>query len=283
MNKYILLGKCDDTVGIVSLISEWIHSIGGNILDLEQFVNQEQKRFFIRLEWSLKEKVPVSELCQQFKSTIGDKLEIQFNINDKSKKSKMAIFVSQLDHCLWDLLARYHQPNTEVEIPVIISNHRTCEKIASMFGIKFIFIDSKTQTKEKMEKQQMEILKENQIDFVVLARYMQILSDSFVKKWENKIINIHHSFLPAFPGAKPYHQAHKRGVKVIGASAHYVTSELDAGPIIEQEVTRVTHRDDVTSLLSKGRELEKVVLSRAVQLHLSYYIIVEKNRTYILK
>ena len=281
-SRYVLLGKCDDAVGLVSTISEWIRHIEGNILDLEQFVNQESQRFFIRLEWSQEQQRKLEDIRNKFDKEIAQKLQMNFSIHSLESKQRMAIFVSKFDHCLWDLLARYHQPNKKVEIPLIISNHNECEHIAKKFGIDFIQVDFSENNKQDIEAKQQKILEQYKIDFIALARYMQILSNDFVDKWENKIINIHHSFLPAFPGAKPYHQAHKRGVKVIGASAHYVTSELDAGPIIEQEVTRVTHRDDVSRLLNKGQELEKVVLSRAVNLHINRYVIVEKNRTYIL-
>ena len=282
MNKYVLLGKCDDKIGIVAMISEWVHHINGNILDLEQFVHQEDKRFFIRLEWSLENFLDKSKLYENFQKNVAQKLKMQFSIRDKQKNLNMAIFVSRLDHCLWDLLARYHKDSSPAKVSLIVSNHKICEPIAKMFGIKFIFVDFQQQSKEEIEAYQLRVLENYSIDFVVLARYMQVLSDNFIQKWENKIINIHHSFLPAFPGAKPYHQAHRRGVKVVGASAHYVTPELDAGPIIEQEVVRVTHHDDVNRLLNKGQELEKIVLSRAVTLYINHSIIVEKNRTYIL-
>jgi formyltetrahydrofolate deformylase len=194
---------------------------------------------------------------------------------------RMALFVSKMPHCLFDILGRYTAGEWDVEIPVIISNHETLRPVAERFGIDFQYIQVTNQNKSESESTQISLLEKYKIDFVVLARYMQVLSGSFVEKYPNKIINIHHSFLPAFAGAKPYHAAHERGVKIIGATSHYVTSDLDAGPIIEQDVTRCSHIDTVEKLVRKGRDLEKIVLSQAVYNHLQRKILVYKNRTVV--
>jgi formyltetrahydrofolate deformylase len=194
---------------------------------------------------------------------------------------RMALFVSKMPHCLFDILARYTAGEWDVEIPLIISNHELLKPVAERFGIGFHYFPVTKENKEELEKKELELLKKHKIDFVVLARYMQILSEDFVKQFPNKIINIHHSFLPAFAGAKPYHAAHERGVKIIGATSHYVTSDLDAGPIIEQDVTRCSHVDTIQNLIRKGRDLEKIVLSQAVYKHLQRKILVYKNRTVV--
>ena len=193
----------------------------------------------------------------------------------------MAIFVSKASHCLYDLLARCQSGEYNVEVPVIISNHSTLEPVAKQFGIDFIHVPITAETKAEQENKEIEILKKYTIDFVVLARYMQVLSQDFIKEFPEKVINIHHSFLPAFAGAKPYHAAHKRGVKIIGATSHYVTSDLDAGPIIEQDINRISHHDSVKTLIQKGKDVEKIVLARAVKAHIDRKTLVYKNRTII--
>lgn len=194
---------------------------------------------------------------------------------------KMAIFVSKYEHCLYDLLGRYKSGELEVEIPLIISNHASLQPIAGSFGIPFYHIPVKKGKKEEAEKRQLELLQKENIDFIVLARYMQIVSEKMIKTFPNQIINIHHSFLPAFAGAKPYHSAYKRGVKIIGATSHYVTEELDAGPIIEQDISRISHNHSVQDLILKGRDLEKIVLARAIKLHVARKTLVYNNKTII--
>jgi len=196
-------------------------------------------------------------------------------------KPRMAIFVSKLSHCLYDILSRVHSGEWDVDIPLIISNHRDLEPVASQFGIPFHLIEKEETNKLEMEQKEFDLLAKNKITFVVLARYMQIISESFIQRYPNAIINIHHSFLPAFPGAKPYHSAYERGVKIIGATSHYVTSELDAGPIIDQDIVRVSHRDSIDRLIMKGKDVEKLVLSRAILLHLHRRILVYNNRTVV--
>jgi formyltetrahydrofolate deformylase len=193
----------------------------------------------------------------------------------------MAIFVSKLSHCLYDILSRVYAGELEVDIPLIISNHRDLEPVSKQFGIPFHLIEKNPENRGEKELLELELLKQHGVTFVVLARYMQVLSEQFIRQYPNQIINIHHSFLPAFPGAKPYHSAYERGVKIIGATSHYVTSELDAGPIIDQDIVRITHRDSIERLIMKGKDVEKLVLSRAILMHLQRRILVYNNRTVV--
>ena len=209
------------------------------------------------------------------------KYEMKFRLYFSDVKPKMAIFVSKLSHCLFDMLARYTAGEWNVEIPLIISNHPDLQHVAERFGIPFYLFPITKENKMEQEKAEMELLEKHNINFIVLARYMQVISEQMIEAYPNRIINIHHSFLPAFVGAKPYHAAFERGVKIIGATSHYVTSELDAGPIIEQDVVRITHKDTVQDLVSKGKDLEKIVLSRAVQKHIERKVLAYKNKTVI--
>ncbi len=278
----ILLIHCPDKKGLVSAITEFIFKNEGNILYLDQHVDAEQKVFFMRIEWDLANfSIPENKIGEYFHTLIGEKFEIQSQLYFSDQTPRMAIFVSKMSHCLHDILSRSQSGEWNVEVPLIISNHPDLEPIAKNFDIDFHHVPVTKDTKKKAEKTQLDLLKQYNIDFVALARYMQILSDDFVSHYPNKIINIHHSFLPAFPGAKPYHSAYERGVKIIGATSHYVTAELDAGPIIEQSVVRVTHKDNIDDLVRKGRDLEKVVLSQAIWHHLKRHILVYGNRTLI--
>jgi len=278
----ILLIHCPDRKGLVSTITEFIFKNDGNILDLDQHVDAEQKIFFMRVEWDLANfSIPAEKIGEYFNTLIGEKFEMRSQLYFSDQTPRMAIFVSKMSHCLHDILSRSQSGEWNVEVPLIISNHPDLEPIAKNFGIDFHHVPVTKDTKADAEKAQLDLLKQYEIDFVVLARYMQILSDDFVSHYPNKIINIHHSFLPAFPGAKPYHSAYERGVKIIGATSHYVTAELDAGPIIEQSVVRVTHKDSIEDLVRKGRDLEKVVLSQAIWHHLKRQILVYGNRTLI--
>jgi formyltetrahydrofolate deformylase len=208
---------------------------------------------------------------------------MQWKLHFSGYKARMAIFVSKLSHCLYDILSRYQSGELNVEIPLVISNHKDLEDVVGKFGIQFVHIPITAVNKGEQEKKELELLKEHKIDFLVLARYMQVLSQSFVDNYPERVINIHHSFLPAFVGAKPYHAAYERGVKIIGATSHYVTSELDAGPIIEQDVARITHHDSVEKLIQKGRDIEKIVLSRAVMAHIDRKTLVYKNKTILFQ
>ena len=278
----ILLIHCPDRKGLVSAITEFIFKNDGNILYLDQHVDSQQKVFFMRVEWDLANfSIPADKIGEYFGTLIGEKFKMQWRLYFSDHTPRMAIFVSKMSHCLHDILSRSQSGEWNVEVPLIISNHPDLEPIAKNFGIAYHRIQVTKENKKEAEEKQLELLRKYEIDFIVLARYMQILSDEFVSHYPNKIINIHHSFLPAFPGAKPYHSAYERGVKIIGATSHYVTAELDAGPIIEQNVVRVTHKDNIDDLVRKGRDLEKVVLSQAIWHHLRRHILVYGNRTLI--
>ena len=281
-NNAILLMHCPDKKGIVAKVTEFIDNNNGNIVDLDEHVDREDNEFFMRIEWELKSfLIPPDKIGDYFNTQIAAKYKMKWNLYFTGKKPRMAIFVSKFTHCLLDILSRYESGEWDVEIPLIISNHHDIESIANRYQIPFHYFPITKENKKEQEKKEMELLHEKGITFIVLARYMQIISGDFIKEYPNKIINIHHSFLPAFAGAKPYHAAYKRGVKVIGATSHYVTEELDAGPIIEQDVTRISHKDSVSELIRKGRDLEKIVLSRAIYSHILRRTLVYNNRTIV--
>ena len=278
----ILLMHCPDRRGLVVHVTEFIDNNNGNIISLDEHVDNEAKIFFMRMEWELEGfLIPKEKIADYFDTQIAAKFNMQWNIFFSSKRPRMAVFVSKMSHCLYDILSRVHSGEWEVDIPLIISNHPDLENVARQFGIPFHVFPITKENKKEQEKAELALLKKHNISFLVLARYMQIISDEFIAQYPNKIINIHHSFLPAFPGAKPYHSAYERGVKNIGATSHYVTSELDAGPIIEQDVTHISHRDPIDKLVMKGRDVEKLVLSRAILLHLQRRILVYNNRTIV--
>ncbi|NCB07970.1 MAG: formyltetrahydrofolate deformylase, partial [Bacteroidia bacterium] len=252
------------------------------IIYLDQHVNRQEEIFYMRVEWELDGfAIPVDKIGEYFETLIAHPLNMFWRIYFTDEIPRMALFVSKMPHCLFDILARYTAGEWDVEIPLIISNHETLKPVAERFGIDFQYFPIDSENKKEQEQKEIELLRKNKIDFVVLARYMQILSSGFINQFPNQIINIHHSFLPAFAGAKPYHAAHERGVKIIGATSHYVTSDLDAGPIIEQDVTRCSHVDTIQKLIRKGRDLEKIVLSQAVYKHLQHKILVYHNRTVV--
>ena len=281
-NTAIFLIHCLDKQGILAAVTEFLNENRGNIIYLDQHVDHEEGLFYMRVEWELdKFAIPRDKISDYFETLIARKFEIKFSLHFSDKKPRMALFVSSLSHCLFDILSRYIAGDWETEIPVIISNHESLRPVAQRFGIDFHFIDKNKENKAEQEQAELQLLKKYDIDFVVLARYMQVLSDQFISYYPNRIINIHHSFLPAFAGAKPYHAAHARGVKIIGATSHYVTADLDAGPIIVQDVVRISHIDTVDSLVRKGRDLEKIVLSEAVYKHLQRKILVYNNRTVV--
>ena len=278
----ILLISCPDRVGIVASVTEFIYRHNGNIIDLEQHVGVKEGHFFMRVEWSLNGfLLPLEELGKHFKAQIGDRFHMDWQIYYSDEIPRMAIFVSKYSHCLYDILARYQAGEWRVQIPLIVSNHPDLESAARNLGIDFHVFAMTRQTKKAQERAQIALLRDYDINFIVLARYMQILTEDFITHYPDKIINIHHSFLPAFPGAKPYHSAYDRGVKIIGATSHYVTAELDAGPIIAQDVIHVSHTDTVEDLVRKGQDVEKLVLARAIWHHLKRKIIVCKNRTIV--
>ena len=277
-----LLLHCPDKPGILAEVTDFITVNKGNIIYLDQYVDHVENILFMRIEWELKDfLVPQEKIEDYFRTLYGQKYEMDFRLYFSDVKPRMAIFVSKMSHCLFDMLARYTAGEWNVEIPLIISNHPDLQHVAERFGIPFYLFPITKETKEEQERKEMELLAKHKITFIVLARYMQVISEQMINAYPNKIINIHHSFLPAFVGAKPYHAAFQRGVKIIGATSHYVTTELDAGPIIEQDVVRITHKDAIEDLVNKGKDLEKIVLSRAVQKHIERKVLAYKNKTVI--
>lgn len=278
----ILLIHCPDQPGLVAAISNFIADNGGNILDLDQHVDDERGIFFMRVEWNLAGfRIPLAHIADRFGDTIGAPFNMQWRLHFSDERPRMAILVSRLPHCLTDLLARWQSGEWQVDIPLIISNHETLRPVAEQFGIEFRVFPIDATNKADQEERELAVLNEYGIDLVVLARYMQVLSPRLINAFESRIINIHHSFLPAFPGSRPYHSAHARGVKIIGATSHYVTEELDAGPIIAQDVTPITHRDPVSELIRKGRDLERTVLARAIWFHIQRKVLSYDNRTVV--
>ena len=277
----ILLITCPDKKGIVAAISDFLFRNQGNIVHADQYTDPETQVFFMRIEWELNEfKIPRDKFVSVF-NPLAKKYKMQWDLHHSNFIPKMAIFVSKQGHCLLDILSRYRDNEFRAEIPLIISNHPDLESIAESFHIKYVHIPVTQENKPRQEKKELELLKKHNINLIVLARYMQILSKDFIQNYPNQIINIHHSFLPAFAGGKPYHQAYEKGVKIIGATSHYATADLDEGPIIEQDVIRVSHRDRVEDLIRKGRDLEKIVLARAIRLHLQNRILVYRNKTIV--
>lgn len=277
-----LLLHCPDQPGILAEVTDFITVNKGNIIYLDQYVDHVENIFFMRIEWELESfLVPQEKTEDYFETLYAQKYRMSFRLYFSDVKPRMAIFVSKMPHCLFDLLARYTAGEWNVEIPLIISNHPDLQHVAERFGIPFHLFPITKETKEEQEKKEMELLAKHKVNFIVLARYMQVISEKMIDAYPNRIINIHHSFLPAFVGAKPYHAAFERGVKIIGATSHYVTTELDAGPIIEQDVVRITHKDTVQDLVNKGKDLEKIVLSRAVQKHIERKVLAYKNKTVI--
>lgn len=283
-NTAVLLLYCTDRPGILAAVTEFINQHKGNILYLDQYVNREERVFFMRVKWDLADfQIPKDKIEEYFQTLLAARYEMTFRLYFSNVKPRMAIFVSKMSHCLYDLLSRYASGEWHVDIPLIISNHPDMEPVARRFDIPYHYFPKNKENKAEQEARELQLMKDNKITFCVLARYMQILSQDFIGHYPNRIINIHHSFLPAFMGAKPYHAAHERGVKIIGATSHYVTTDLDAGPIIEQDVTRISHVDTVEVLIHKGRDLEKIVLSRAVEKHIERKTLTYKNRTVVFQ
>ena len=278
----VLRMHCPDRPGIIAVLTEFINSNGGNILYLDQYVDRVNSILFMRIEWDLDGfLIPHDKIKEYFATLYAARYDITYRLSFTSHRQRMAIFVSKMSHCLYDLLARYTAGEWDVEIPLIVSNHPDVAVVGKQFDIPFEVIPVTRDNKAEMEQREFELLDRYGIDFIVLARYMQVLSEDFISRYPGRIINIHHSFLPAFIGARPYHQAFERGVKLIGATSHYVTTELDAGPIIEQDITRITHRDTVADLVKKGRDLEKIVLSRAVEKHIQRKLLTYNNKTIV--
>ncbi len=280
-NSAILLLSCPDRKGLVAAVSDFIFRHNGNILHTDEHTDAELNLFLLRIEFDPKDfDVDLKDFAQHF-APIASKFEMQWRLTQSTHRPRMAIFVSKYDHCLVDLLYRQQSGELKCDIPLIISNHADCERHANFYRIPYFVIPVTKDNKREAEQQQTSLLEQHKVDFLVLARYMQVLSNEFIEKYPNRIINIHHSFLPAFIGGRPYHQAFERGVKLIGATSHYVTEVLDDGPILEQDVVRISHRDTLEDLMQKGRDLEKVALSRAVRWHIENRVLLFGSKTVI--
>ena len=280
-NSATLLITCPDAKGIVAAIADFLYQHNANILHADQHQDAENSLFLMRVEWDLKDfSLDEASFAQAFE-VIAKTYKMTWELKLSADNPRMAIMVSQYDHCLADLLHRYKNNELQCDIPLIISNHLNAQKLAEFYGIPFFHIPVEKDKKKEAEAEQFALFDKYQVDFIVLARYMQILSEDFVKRYPQRVINIHHSFLPAFIGAKPYHRAFERGVKLIGATSHYVTEVLDEGPIIEQDIDRISHRDQVEDLIQKGRDLERIVLYKAVRWHIENRILIYGNKTVI--
>lgn len=281
-NTAILLIHCPDKVGIVRTVTDFLYENNGNVVYLDQHTDRSEGKFYMRIEWEIDDfQIEKPKIGEYFETLVAKKFEMKWSLHFSEKKKRVAIFVTTLSHCLYDILYRYQSGEWDIEIPLIISNHNKLGGIAEHFKIPYHHIPMSKATKKEQEAKQLALLKENEIDLVVLARYMQIVSGNFIQQYPNKIINIHHSFLPAFVGAKPYHSAYERGVKLIGATAHYVTEELDAGPIIEQGVVHVTHKEEIRDYIRKGKDIEKITLSKAIAKDLQHKILAYNNKTVV--
>tara|TARA_X000001036_G_scaffold16292_2_gene13709 strand:- start:7596 stop:8429 length:834 start_codon:yes stop_codon:yes gene_type:complete len=273
---------CADQKGIIAAVTNFIHQKQGNITYIDQYVDRPNGAFFMRVECDfIGDSFNLNKFKKNFNDEIGNSFSLHCDFYLKGQKPRMAVFVSKYDHCLYDILAKQQSGELAAEIPFILSNHSDLEIIAKRFEIPFYHIPVSKENKADAENMQLVLLQENKVDFIVLARYMQIVSSKLINQFNQKIINIHHSFLPAFPGAKPYHSAFNRGVKIIGATSHYVTEELDAGPIIEQDISRVSHLNSIADFIEKGRDLERIVLLRALKLHVNRKVMVYGNKTVV--
>lgn len=276
-----LLVSCSDRRGIVAALAQVLYGHGANILDSDQHTDPVAQMFFQRIRFDLSELLTDRGTLERALAEVAQRFNMTYRLSYAAQPKRVAIFVSKYEHCLYDLLLRHRAREFSCEIPVIISNHPDLAQAAREFGVEFVRIEKTADQKGLAERREQEVLDAHGIDLVVLARYMQIMSPDFVQRWQGRLINIHHSFLPAFIGGKPYHQAYERGVKLIGATAHYATAVLDEGPIIEQDVVRCSHRDSVDDLVRKGRDLEKVVLARAVRWHLDDRVLIYGNKTVV--
>jgi len=277
----VLLISCPDQKGLVAAVSNFVYRNGGNIVHADQHIDQPQSIFFQRVEWELGGfALAQGEIGASFRE-IADRFQMRWQLRFSSERARMAVFVSKYDHCLLELLNRHRAGEISAEIAAVVSNHPDLEPLVAPFGIPFHVFPITPENKGAQEERELALLSALRVDLVILARYMQILTPLFVQRYPNRIINIHHSFLPAFVGKQPYHQAYERGVKLIGATSHYVTEELDQGPIIEQDVCRVTHRDSLEELMRKGRELERQVLARSVRWHLLHRVLPYGRKTVV--
>lgn len=282
MRAAIILMSCPDQTGIITAITEFVYRHQGNIIDLDEHVDFENHTFFMRIEFDLQNfTLDNDELRTYFQRYLATPYQMNWSLHFSDAKPIIALFVSQHLHCLYDILARCESKEWDVKVPLIFGNHEIARPVAERFGAEFHLLHINKENKREQEQKQIDILKQHNVELIVLTRYMQTLSDEFVNEFPTRIINIHHSLLPAFVGAKPYHQAHARGVKIIGATSHYVTAELDAGPIIEQDIVRITHKDSIQDMIRKGRDIEKIILARAVRLHMQRKILVHQNKTVV--
>lgn len=287
MNDYnltaILLLTCPDQRGLVSKITDFIYQRNGNIIDLDEHVDPDERVFSIRVAWDMSDfSIPADKLKETF-AVLAEEFNAEYEINFFEQNSRVAVFVSKYDHCLHEILWRYSTGEYPFEVPLIISNHLDLKPLADQYKIPFYHFPITKENKLEQEEKEIQLLEENNIDTIVLARYMQILTRNFVETYPNKIINIHHSFLPAFVGGNPYKQAYDRGVKIIGATSHYVTEVLDDGPIIEQDVTYISHKNSLKDLIQKGRDLERLVLARALIHHIEHRILVRGRKTIVFE
>jgi formyltetrahydrofolate deformylase len=277
----ILLIDCPDRKGIVAAVGEFLYRHNANILHADQHQDAQRGLFLMRVEWDLAGfDLGLDDCARQF-APLAERFQMRWRIERSDRPHRLALFVSKYDHCLVDLLYRQHSGELACDIPLIISNHPDAQTWAAFYRVPFFHVAVESGDKVGAEGQQRALLEEHRVDLIVLARYMQVLSADFVARWPQRILNVHHSFLPSFSGARPYHRAFERGVKLIGATSHYVTADLDAGPIIEQDVVRVSHRDGLEDLIQKGRDLEKVVLARAVRWHLDHRVLVYDGKTVV--
>lgn len=280
-HRATLLISCPDQIGIVAAVASFIQERSGNIIHSDQHTDPDSGVFYMRVEWEMADATSAFCEVQQAFSPLAERFDMQFELRFAHERKRVAIMVSKQDHCLWDLLLRHKSGELRMDVPVVLSNHPNLGPVAEAFGIPYRHIPVSAETKPQAEEHIQAALSELRVDLVVLARYMQILSSEFVQRWPNRIINIHHSFLPAFTGARPYHQAYERGVKIIGATSHYVTADLDEGPIIRQDVAQVSHRHTVGDMIRTGRDLEKVVLAHALRLHLADRVLVYGRKTVV--
>lgn len=278
----IILAHCPDQKGIIAAITDFLLNNDGNIISLDQHVDPDNGQFYIRVEWELEGfGIPQEKTEDFFKTLIADKFNMTWKIAFGGQKPRVAIMVSKYGHCFYDILSRHDSGDWDIEIPLIISNHDKFEHVAERLNIPYYHIKKNKDTRAEQEKKEIEILKEHKVDLIILARYMQILTGNIISEFPSQIINIHHSSLPAFVGADPYRSAYKRGVKFMGATGHYVTEELDAGPIISQDVIPITHRDSIKNMMRKGKDIEKIVLANAVWAHLNHRVLIHENKTVV--
>lgn len=279
--RAVLLLSCADQKGLVATVAEFVYRHGGNIVSADQHTDQEQRVFLQRVEWELDGfRLGREETAERFRE-VAERFSMRWDLRYTDHVARVAVLVSKLGHCLYDLLWRQKAGEFTAEVPLVASNHPDLREVSESFGARYECVPVTPATRDEAEERLLAVLEEERVELLVLARYMQVLGPRVLRRFPERIINIHHSFLPAFVGARSYHQAYERGVKAIGATAHYVTAELDQGPIIEQDVARVSHRDSVEDLLRKGRDLEKVVLARAVDLHLRHGVLVYGNKTVV--